>query len=93
MARCYQLGFDPASNSPYSHPVLLVKKHDGSWRMCIDYRALNKIKIKDKFPIPMIEELLDELDGACIYFEVGFTTGLSMHPNDIEKTAFHTHQV
>jgi hypothetical protein len=83
------------STSLSSSPVLLVKKADKSWHFCVDYRPLNEKTVKDTFPIPVVDELLDELRDARFFIKIDFGSGyhqVRMHPDDIEKMTFHTHQ-
>ncbi|GJU86064.1 putative reverse transcriptase domain-containing protein [Tanacetum coccineum] len=86
-------GFIRPSSSPWGAPVLFVKKKDGTFRMCIDYRELNKLTIKNRYPLPRIDDLFDQLQGSSVYSKIDLRTGyhqLRIREEDIPITAFRT---
>nr|GEU82439.1 putative reverse transcriptase domain-containing protein [Tanacetum cinerariifolium] len=87
------LGFIRPSTSPWGAPVLFVKKKDGSFKMCIDYQELNKLTIKNRYPLPIIDDLFDQLQGLSIYSKIDLRLGyhqLRVRDEDIPKIAFRT---
>ncbi|GJT30540.1 putative reverse transcriptase domain-containing protein [Tanacetum coccineum] len=95
-------GFIRPSSSPWGAPVLFVKKKDGSFRMCIDYRELNKLTVKNRYPLPRIDDLFDQLQGSSVYSKIDLRSGYHqlrvrsgyhsvwVREEDIPKTAFRT---
>ncbi|GJY27183.1 putative reverse transcriptase domain-containing protein [Tanacetum coccineum] len=86
-------GFIRPSSSPWGAPVLFVKKKDGSLRMCIDYRELNKLTVKNRYPLPRIDDLFDQLQGSSVYSKIDLRSSyhqLRVREEDISKTAFRT---
>lgn len=82
------------SKSPFAAPVVLIKKKDGNWHICVDYHEINKKTLKNKYPIPLIEELREELHGPSIYSKIDPCSGyhqIWIHPPNVHKTAFQTH--
>jgi hypothetical protein len=88
-----EAGYIRLSSSPWGAPVLFVQKKDGSQRMCIDYRSLNDVTIKNKYHLPRIEDLFDQMSGARVFSKIDLRSGyhqMKIRPADIPKTAFCT---
>jgi hypothetical protein len=86
-------GFIHPSSSPWGAPVLFMNKKDGSRRMCVDYRSLNEVTIKNKYPLPRIEDMFDQMRGATVFSKIDLRSGyhqLNIRTEDIPKTAFTT---
>ena len=87
-------GYIRPSSSPWGSPILFVRKKDASLRMCIDYRSLNEVTIKNKYPLPRVDDLFDQLQGAKYFSKIDLRSGyyqLKIRPSDVPKMAFVTH--
>lgn len=87
-------GIIHSSSSPFASSVVLVKKKDGGWRLCMDYKVLNKLSKKNKYQIPLVEDLFNELGGAQIFSKLDLKVGyhqIRLKVEDRYKTAFQTH--
>ncbi|KAM1731966.1 hypothetical protein ACFX11_017778 [Malus domestica] len=86
-------GFIQPSTSPWGAPVLFVRKKDGTLRLCIDYRQLNRVTIKNRYPLPCIDDLFNQLRGTCVFSKIDLRSGyyqLKIKNEDVPKTAFKT---
>jgi hypothetical protein len=93
IAELQSKGFIHPSSSPWGAPVLFVEKKDGTQQMCVDYRSLNEVTIKNKYPLPRIEDLLDQMNGASVFSKIDLRSGyhqLKIWESDISKTAICT---
>jgi hypothetical protein len=93
IAELQDKGFIQPSSSPWGAPVLFVEKKDGTQRMCVNYRSLNEVTIKNKYPLPRIEDLFDQMKGARVFSKIDLRSEyhqLKIRESDIPKTAFHT---
>jgi hypothetical protein len=93
LAELEAAGFIRPSKSPFGAPILFVKKKDGTMRMCVDYRALNRITVKNSYPLPRVDELFDRLQGARYFSKIDLRSGyhqIRIAPEDVPKTAFRT---
>ncbi|GKA05982.1 putative reverse transcriptase domain-containing protein [Tanacetum coccineum] len=89
----FDKGFIRPSSSHWGAPVLFVNKKDGSFRMCIDYRELNKLTVKNRYPLPSIDDLFDQLQGSSVYSKIDLRSSyhqLRVQEEEIPKTAFRT---
>jgi hypothetical protein len=93
LTKLQEAGYIRPSSSPWGAPVLFVQKKDGSQRMCVDYRSLSDDTIKNKYPLPCIEDLFDQMRGARVFYKIDLRSGyhqMKIRHSDIPKTAFST---